>query len=195
MHPQLLLLRPAYEQHLPPRRRYGAKDQRGIVPPHGVVPQKFGSVYWCLWLGDRHGQKCEKPTRSRMPRARIYSSVGGSLAPALRQKPSQRFNIGSTHTWTTRQFIDDLKVLDLGGVGSKAIPNGLHELRGQRPYQEYYDQKYYTQDAPPPSRPSPDAPPSRAKLTRPVKISPTPSSQDPSTALNEKKKKKGLFKF
>ncbi|KAJ4473586.1 hypothetical protein J3R30DRAFT_3684648 [Lentinula aciculospora] len=47
--------------------------------------------------------------------------------------------IGLTHVITPRYFVDDLKVLELGGVGSQAIPNGLAESRGQRPYQEYYD--------------------------------------------------------
>ncbi|KAI0251793.1 Sec1-like protein [Lactifluus subvellereus] len=58
--------------------------------------------------------------------------------------------IGSTHTLTPRQFADDLKVLDLSGVGSRAAPNGLRELRGARPYQAFYDERYFTRDAAPP---------------------------------------------
>ncbi|KAF9071586.1 Sec1-like protein [Rhodocollybia butyracea] len=54
--------------------------------------------------------------------------------------------IGSTHVITPRQFVDDLKVVELGGVGSRVAPNGLRDSRGQRPFQEYYDDRYYTKD-------------------------------------------------
>ncbi|KAI0284481.1 Sec1-like protein [Russula brevipes] len=60
--------------------------------------------------------------------------------------------IGSTHTLTPRQFIDDLKALELGGSGSRAIPDGLRVLRGARPYQAFYDERYFTRDAPPPQQ-------------------------------------------
>jgi syntaxin-binding protein 1 len=60
--------------------------------------------------------------------------------------------IGSTHTLSPRQFIDDLKVLDLSGVGSRAVPNGLRELHGTRPYQAFYDERYFTRDTPPPQQ-------------------------------------------
>jgi syntaxin-binding protein 1 len=110
---------------------------------------------------------------------------------------------GSTHTITPRQFIDDLKVLDLGGVGSKAIPNGLREGKGgQRPFQEYYDEKYFTQDAPPPRRQTPATLPVPRDERRPVRVSPSNSfsgsvnSLTPSTKEEkDKRKKKGLFRF
>jgi syntaxin-binding protein 1 len=51
---------------------------------------------------------------------------------------------------TPRQFVDDLKVLELSGIGSRAVPNGLRELRGTRPYQAFYDERYFTRDAAPP---------------------------------------------
>ena len=60
---------------------------------------------------------------------------------------------------TPRDFIDDLKVLDLSGVGSRALPNGLRELRAARPYQAFYDERYFTRDAPPPKQQAPKAPP------------------------------------
>ena len=47
----------------------------------------------------------------------FFSSPCGALIP---------LSIGSTHTLTPREFVDDLKVLELGGVGSRAAPNGLH---------------------------------------------------------------------
>jgi hypothetical protein len=59
---------------------------------------------------------------------------------------------GSTHTLSPRQFIDDLKVLDLSGVASRAVPNGLRELEAARPYQAFYDERYFTRDAPPPQK-------------------------------------------
>ena len=60
--------------------------------------------------------------------------------------------LGSTHTLTPRQFVDDLKSLDLSGVGSRALPNGLRELSAARPYQAFYDERYFTRDAPPPQQ-------------------------------------------
>jgi syntaxin-binding protein 1 len=115
--------------------------------------------------------------------------------------PILKFWIGSTHTITPRQFIDDLKVLELGGTGSRAIPNGLREGRvEQRSYQEYYDEKYFTKDAPPPPRPAPTALPVPGEQRKLLRISPTnsfaSSVNSTSTAKEEKKKKKGgLFRF
>lgn len=43
-------------------------------------------------------------------------------------------------------------MLDLSGVGSRAIPNGLRELRGTRPYQAFYDERYFSRDTPPPQQ-------------------------------------------
>jgi syntaxin-binding protein 1 len=68
-------------------------------------------------------------------------------------------NAGSTHALTPRQFTDDLKVLELSGVGSRAVPNGLRELRGARPYQAFYDERYFTRDAPPPQQQQPQRAP------------------------------------
>ncbi|KAK7048040.1 Sec1-like protein [Favolaschia claudopus] len=108
--------------------------------------------------------------------------------------------IGSTHTITPRDFVNDLSVLELGGTGSKAIPNGQREGRVGRQFQEYYDERYYTRDAPPPPRAAP-APAARQQQVRPTprqqvdsfssNISAT-SSMTPSV-VEEKKKKKGLF--
>jgi syntaxin-binding protein 1 len=55
---------------------------------------------------------------------------------------------GSTHALTPRQFVDDLKVLEINGVGSHAAPNGLRDFRGPRPYQAFYDERYFTREAP-----------------------------------------------
>ncbi|KAE9398544.1 Sec1-like snare protein [Gymnopus androsaceus JB14] len=106
--------------------------------------------------------------------------------------------IGSTHLITPRQFVDDLKVITLAGVGSRVIPNGLREPRGQRQYQEFYDEKYYTKDAP---RPQPQAAPSRTTTpqVKAPRLAPTPSYNssisDTSSIRDEKRKKKGLFRF
>jgi syntaxin-binding protein 1 len=113
---------------------------------------------------------------------------------------------GSSHTITPRHFVDDLKVLELGGVGSRSLPNGIPEDNHPRPYQEYYDRKYYTKDAPPPPPPAKQAP-AGLKVPQgrfnPPKISPTnsyssvnSSASAATTGKDEKKKKKGrLFGF
>lgn len=129
---------------------------------------------------------------------------------------------GSTHAITPRQFVDDLKVLELNGVGSRALPNGvgLGSARRKTP-QEFYDQKYFSQDAPTP-RPAPTAlppggKPSSSKLVsssarrqqeqqqrpgamdglggRTISSTSTGSSVAFVEREKEKKKKKGLFHF
>ncbi|KAF8552421.1 Sec1-like protein [Imleria badia] len=116
--------------------------------------------------------------------------------------------IGSTHTITPRQFIDDLKVLELGGVGSRAVPNGVSTSAAHPSYQEYYDQKYFTPDPAPPQRPTLTVPVDSGSSARSGKLSkPSPSSPyaTSSTSVNstgtavadneKKKKKKGFFHF
>jgi syntaxin-binding protein 1 len=113
-------------------------------------------------------------------------------------------HVGSTHNLTPRSFMDDLKVLELQGVGSQALPNGLRTIQGgPRPFQNFYDERYFTQDAPPPlPATTPSANSSLAskgsgnKLSRP--IAPTmesSSSTGTSGSKDDKKKKKGLFRF
>lgn len=107
---------------------------------------------------------------------------------------------GSTHTITPKQFVDDLKVLDLAGVGSKAIPHGLRDVReGQRPYQEYFDDKYYLQDAPPPQPRQQASNLSVPKQSSHKIIQPSPTNSFSSFVSEapekEKKKKRGLFRF
>jgi syntaxin-binding protein 1 len=97
-------------------------------------------------------------------------------------------------------------VLELGGIGSRAAPNGLRDLKGRRAYQEFYDEKYYTRDAPPPKRVVPNthalAPPKSSQPPlRSPQMSPSPSYADStgshaSSGKDEKKKeKKHWFKF
>jgi syntaxin-binding protein 1 len=104
---------------------------------------------------------------------------------------------------TPRQFVDDLKVLDLSGTGSRAIPNGLREVQGQRPYQAFYDERYFTRDAAPPQqrappmgksvsarnagRPTPE--PSLSGSTLSVNSYTPPSSNGKEKAAKEKKKR------
>ena len=115
--------------------------------------------------------------------------------------------LGSTHTLTPKHFVDDLKVLDLGGVGSRALPNGLKEAGSgvPRSFQEYYDERYFTQDAPRPTRQAAPVPVGNSRLgaqdtLKPSKISPTNSYQGSTHSITpsvkeDKKKKKGLFRF
>jgi len=93
-----------------------------------------------------------------------------------------------------------LKVLELGGTGSRAIPNGLREGRVEkRSYQEYYDERYLTKDAPRPALATLPVPRGERK---PIGVSPTNSfassvHSTTASAKEEKKKKKkgGLFRF
>ncbi|KAJ7117604.1 Sec1-like snare protein [Mycena epipterygia] len=152
--------------------------------------------------------KAARPGGVSDTRQRLLVFVAGGMtyseireAYQLSTSLNKDIYIGSTHTITPRQFINDLQVLELGGMGSKAIPNGMKESRGGRSFQEFYDDRYFTRDAPPPARPAPAAalaPPRQerrpAARTSPAEsfasnVSMTPSAQE------EKKKKKGLFRF
>ncbi|KAJ7920739.1 Sec1-like snare protein [Mycena leptocephala] len=156
--------------------------------------------------------KAARPGASAMDstRQRLLVFVAGGMtyseireAYQLSSSLNRDIYIGSTHTITPREFIKDLTVLELGGAGSKAIPNGQREGRAGRPYQEFYDERYYTRDAPPPARPAPAAAAPRQQLRPPARPSPADSfasnvSTTPSmtpSAVEEKKKKKGLFRF
>ncbi len=93
--------------------------------------------------------------------------------------------------------MDDLKVLELAGVGSRDIPNGLRGAKEEeRPLQEYYDEKYFCKEAP------------VALVAPPIKVSASKGSTNSSTpppdvnslhsaaSVDEKKKKKkGFFRF
>ena len=114
---------------------------------------------------------------------------------------TKKLTLGSTHMITPRSLIDDLKVLDLGGAGSKAIPNGLRDMRGEpKSLQELYDEKYFVKEAPLQQQPPPHKNllglPSRP--TEPTQPSPTNSFQGSVGSLTpsvkeEKKKKRGLL--
>ncbi|TBU47617.1 Sec1-like protein [Dichomitus squalens] len=146
-------------------------------------------------------------------RQRILVFVAGGMtysemreAYLLSKSLNKEIIIGSTHALTPRQFVDDLKVLEMGGIGSKALPNGLVETTAPpRSAQEIYDQKYFTRDAPPPPRaaPAPTPKSGSGRLTRP---SPAASFGGSSASVNtnysnsgsigeEKKKKRGFLRF
>jgi len=105
---------------------------------------------------------------------------------------------------TPRDFVDDLKVLEIGGAGSKAIPNGLRDMRGEpKSFQQLYDERYFTKDAPRPQPPPQPVP--QKKLAPPRAQAPTAQTSPSSSyqgSINsgmvagekEKKKKKGFFK-
>lgn len=95
-------------------------------------------------------------------------------------------------------FMDDMRALELGGVGSRALPNGLRERSSEtRPFQAYYDEKYYIKD-PPPQAPTPAPSVSGKSLKTRPSPTPLPSPAPSSTSLpkeEKEKKKKGLFRF
>jgi len=184
------------------------KDAPSLVPPPTSLrspPPQAGSL------------RSQKPSWHRAPRPgtnpldnrqRILVFIAGGMTYSeirecyQQSSASNEIFIGSTHTTTARQFIDDLKVLELGGTGSRAIPNGLREGRvEQRSYQEYYDEKYFTKDAPPPPKPSsPTTQPAPSEQRKLFRVSPTnsfASSVNSTSATKEEKKKKkgGLFRF
>lgn len=116
---------------------------------------------------------------------------------------------GSTHSLTPVDFMRDLMVLELGGIGSKALPNGVPELNEPvRSPQEIYDQRFYTKDAPP-RRPAPAPSPQpgggNRLLGRPSPVSSNAGSSGSVNSTNysnstasgetEKKKKRGFLRF
>lgn len=126
--------------------------------------------------------------------------IGTDCFAILRKLYLRHVVSGSTHTFTPRQFIDDLKVVDRGGVGSKAIPKGLPSRgRGQRSYQEFYDEKYFIPDAAPPQRPPLNPHEEHGKLTKPSPVSSfvgsTLSVSSSKDGKEKKEKKRGLFRF
>ena len=96
--------------------------------------------------------------------------------------------------------MEDMRSLELAGVGSRAIPNGLRSGPGQRQFQEFYDEKYFTRDQAP-SKPQPQQatqqPPnkgsSRNVLTRPGMPPQMSSLHSQNSGTEEKKKKKRFF--
>ncbi|KAF8261652.1 Sec1-like snare protein [Lactarius quietus] len=92
--------------------------------------------------------------------------------------------IGSTHALTPRQFVDDLKVLDLSGTGSRAVPNGLRELQRPRPYQSFYDERYFTRDAPPPPQQRPPPMGKSVSARNAARTTPEPSLSGSTLSVN-----------
>ncbi|KAI0629391.1 Sec1-like protein [Trametes polyzona] len=149
-------------------------------------------------------------------RQRILVFVAGGMtysemreAYLLSKSLNKEIIIGSTHALTPSQFVDDLKVLEIGGVGSRALPNGLGETNAPaRSAQEIYDQKFFTRDAPPPQRAAPAPSPQAQEKGRFLRPSPVPSfssSQGSATSPGaasyggeketEKKKKHRFLRF
>ena len=99
-------------------------------------------------------------------------------------------------------------MLEMGGVGSRAMPNGLPESGAPlRSAQEGYDQKYFSRDAPAPQRPAPAPSPAAGsgRLARPApsavpmsaggNLSTGSNYSNSGTYTEEKKKKRGFLRF
>ena len=169
------------------------KSLRGIERPRRRRVWTIDNDFWCLLLVVQRIPRLERRTNYPSHYRKISTLV--SLARILLVGRQLNLPIqGSTHTITPRKFIDDLKVLDLGGAGSKALPNGLRDMRGEpKSPQELYDEKYFVKEAPLPQQ----APLPKSGLLGPPKPSPTSSyssSMSPSVK-EEKKKKKWLGRF
>ncbi|KAI5117142.1 hypothetical protein M0805_008261 [Coniferiporia weirii] len=102
--------------------------------------------------------------------------------------------IGSTHTFTPGDFMDDMKVLELEGVGSRVVPKGVRpEPFGS--YQRYYDDRYF--QAPPRPRVAAAAPPPAIeqrgsnRLAAPDRL----RSSGSMTSVSSSDKKKKWYKF
>jgi len=104
---------------------------------------------------------------------------------------------GSTHVVTPKHFMEDMRSLELAGVGSRALPNGLRPGPGQRPLQEFYDEKYFTKDQVPSKQAQPQQPPSKGSgrnlLTRPNMAPQMSSSSSQNSGAEGGKKKKRFF--
>ncbi|KAI0642273.1 Sec1-like protein [Trametes meyenii] len=160
------------------------------------------------WHKAARGASTQSDTRQR-----ILVFVAGGMtysemreAYALSKSLNKEIIIGSTHAITPQHFVDDLKVLELGGVGSRSLPNGLGETNAPaRSAQEIYDQKFFTRDAPAPQRAAPaPSPQPRQEKSRLMRPSPVPSFAGSSGSANsssygeketEKKKKRGFLRF
>ncbi|KAN0088471.1 Sec1-like protein [Tylopilus felleus] len=157
-----------------------------------------------------------KAVRSNAPvdnRQRVIVFMAGGMTHseirecyALAGALNKDIYIGSTHTTTPLQFIDDLKVLELGGIGSRAAPNGVSTSAAHQSYQDYYDQKFFTPDPAPPQRPTLVVPKDSGSSFRSGKLTKSsPSSPNAASSINsaagaladneKKKKKKGFFHF
>ncbi|KAI0686679.1 Sec1-like protein [Cytidiella melzeri] len=157
--------------------------------------------------------RAARPGAPQENRQRLMVFVAGGMtysemreAYLLSKALNKDIIIGSTHAITPKEFIDDLKVLELNGVGSRAMPNGPKEWRGQRPFQEFYDEMYYTRDAPPPQQqqqqqqrapaaPSPRLQPGRSAVPSPIPSYASGNSGVGANGEKEKKKKKGFLRF
>ncbi|KAF9647199.1 Sec1-like snare protein [Thelephora ganbajun] len=140
-------------------------------------------------------------------RQRVLVFVAGGMtysemreAYLLSKSLNKDIIIGSTHTITPKYFMEDMRSLELAGVGSRAIPNGLRSGPGQRPFQQFYDEKYFTRDQTP-SKPQPQPVPQQSSgkgsgrkvLARPGMPPQMSSSLSQGSGTEDKKKKKRFF--
>ncbi|TDL23876.1 Sec1-like protein [Rickenella mellea] len=171
---------------------------RTATPPAGTTSLRSAKPSW---------HRAAKPgSNVNDVRQRLIVFVAGGMTYSEMRTAYQRsvalnkdVYIGSTHVITPESFMDDLKVVELGGVGSKVAPNGLRERGGgERPFQEFYDERYFTEEAPPPIRSTASpAPQQRRPAAARPQPSPAVSASDmsiqSSTSSKDAKKKKGRF--
>jgi syntaxin-binding protein 1 len=71
--------------------------------------------------------------------------------------------LGSTHALTPEHFVDDLKVLEINGAGSRAAMEGVSWGECFGSAQRYYDQRYFQPEPMPPPQRVLSAPPGQEK--------------------------------
>ncbi|KAI0319969.1 Sec1-like protein [Amylostereum chailletii] len=209
------LLRTVIEDHVSNKLDQSAfpyvKDYPSAQPA-AASPRQTPTPTTSLRSAKPSWHRAARPNATTETRQRVIVFVAGGMtysemreAYQLSSALSKDIYIGSTHTVTPRHFVDDLKVLEIGGVGSRAAPNGLKDRGGgQRPYQEFYDDKYFTRDAPAPARPAPQATP-KSSYREAKRPSPEPSYSGSTLTVNststsggkekEKEKEKKKHKF
>ncbi|KAH9851922.1 Sec1-like protein [Lenzites betulinus] len=213
------VLRTVLEEHvsnkLDPTLFPYVKDSPAVAPPPSslrsspaIQPAVSLRSQRPSWHKAARGASTQNDTRQRI----LVFVAGGMTYSEMREayllskSLNKEIIIGSTHPITPQQFVDDLKVLELGGVGSRALPSGVGETNAPpRPPQEIYDQKFFTRDAPAPQRATP-APSSQAQEKKGfMRPSPVPSFAGSSGSVNsanygmekdgDKKKKHRFLRF
>ncbi|KAG2757041.1 Sec1-like protein [Suillus brevipes Sb2] len=204
------LLRTVIEEHcankLDPALFPYVKDSPAVLSPAASLKQTTPQTT-SLRSAKPSWHKAVRPNVHAESKQRVIVFVVGGMtyseireAYSLSTSLNKDIYIGSTHAITPRNFVDDLRVVEIAGVGSRAVPNGVSLAGAHHSYQDYYDEKYLSPDPPAPQRPTlpvpKDSKHSASKLVKTLSSTSSASMIGSGTVeKEEKKKKKGLFRF